>query len=96
MFDVPKFVSRTKLAVTIVGVEKEDIVGIAVSDDSGYMSGGIFMVKQPDETDMQYSDRFERFVSKHAAKLGSKKAQHIKNAYDSHKREEIEKLFRGL
>lgn len=95
MFDVPKFVRNSKFSVTIVGLEKEDIVGIAVSDDCGYMSGGIFMVKQPDETETQYSDRYERFVSAHAANLGRKKAQHIKNAYDSHKRAEIEKLFRG-
>lgn len=95
MFDIIDFAGGTGLTVTVVGMKNPNIAGIAVSDNYGYMAGDIFMVKQPDETDAQYAERLQKFIEQRAAELGSKKALHIKNAYDSRKRAVIEDMFRG-
>lgn len=93
MFDIIDFASEAKLALTVIGAGG-DIVGIALLDQNNFASGGVFMTRQPDETDQQYSDRLQKFVEDRAAELGSKKAVHIKNKYDAQIRNELEDMLK--
>lgn len=93
MFDIIDFASESELAVTVIGAGG-DIVGVALCDQDNYASGGVFMTRQPDETDQQYSDRLQKFVEDRAAELGSKKAVHIKNKYDAQIRNELEDMLK--
>lgn len=95
MFDIIDFASEAELAVTVIGAGG-DIVGIALHDQNNFASGGVFMTRQPDETDEQYSDRLQKFVEDHAAELGSKKAAHYSAKRFSVQMAEREKFFKKL
>lgn len=95
-FDLVDFARKSGLTITIAGDGDPALTGIAVADNSGYMSAGAFMVQQPDETPAQYIGRLQACVEGHAAELGSKKAQHLENTYASSKMAEIENFFRGV
>lgn len=96
MFDVIGFAMDTGLTVAITGVKNENVVGVGVQDDTGYMSGELLMVKQPDETDAQYSERLEAFFDRLYTDIETKRAQHVKNAQLAKQRAELEEMFRRL
>lgn len=96
MFDIVKFAEDTHLSVVFTGLNSIQLVGVGIFDDNGYTASEMFMVRQPDETDSQYNDRFKACIMRMYDKLRSAREEHVKNAQLAQQREEIEKMFRGL
>lgn len=98
MFDLVNFAKDKNLTVMISAFANEDLVCIGLIDADNLVctAADLFMVKQPDETDNQYEERFMAFIMRQYSKVVEERAKHTKNAQLAKQREEIEKMFRGL
>lgn len=96
MFDIIDFVNQSGLTITFARLVDDPVfIGVGVSDyDSGIVVTGVFMVRQPDESDSQYESRLKAFVERQAAKIGKEKASQISAKQVSRQLAEREKFFR--